>query len=196
MPHEDWGDAFVCPGFHDAHQHVFHAALFPSELATEYVGTSGEDCVAHMRAWEQTHPGEGWLVSHGWRENLWDIPRVPTRASLDAAFPHRPVALYSGDAHTLWVNTRGLEALGITDDTEPPAGGSFDRDERGRLTGVLREAAGSQSVPPATARSSNCASDDSPPAKLCLWRQRAAQNGTWLSPNAQSDPHGVARCTV
>ena len=31
-PVEDWGDAFVCPGFHDAHQHVFHAALFPSSF--------------------------------------------------------------------------------------------------------------------------------------------------------------------
>ena len=139
---KDWGDAFVCPGFHDAHQHVFHAALFPSELATEYVGTSEADCVDHMRAWAAKHPGEGWLVSHGWRENLWDVPRVPTRVSLDAAFPDRPVAMYSGDAHTLWVNTRGLELLGIDDDTEPPAGGSFDRDECGQLTGVLREAAG------------------------------------------------------
>ena len=50
-PVEDWGDAFVCPGFHDAHMHVFHAALFPSELATEYAGESEEDCVAHLVEW-------------------------------------------------------------------------------------------------------------------------------------------------
>jgi adenine deaminase len=25
----DFGDDFVCPGFHDAHQHVLHTALFP-----------------------------------------------------------------------------------------------------------------------------------------------------------------------
>lgn len=142
-PVEDWGDAFVCPGFHDAHQHVFHAALFPSELATEYPGVSEADCVAHLVAWAATRPDDGsWLVSHGWRETLWAPPVPPTRASLDAAFPTRPVALYSGDAHTLWTNTAGLRALGITDDTEPPAGGSFDRDERGHLTGVIREAAG------------------------------------------------------
>lgn len=140
---EDWEDAFVCPGFHDAHQHVFHAALFPSALATEYAGTSEADCVAHLVEWAATRPDDGsWLVSHGWREALWNPPIVPTRASLDAAFPHRPVAMYSGDAHTLWTNTAGLRALGITDDTLPPAGGSFDRDEQGHLTGVIREAAG------------------------------------------------------
>ena len=139
----DWGDAFICPGFHDAHQHVFHAALFPSALATEYAGTSEEDCVAHLREWAAARPDDGsWLVSHGWREAFWTPSRVPTRASLDKAFPSRPVAMYSGDAHTLWVNTAGLRALGITNDTQPPAGGSFDRDADGRLTGVLREAAG------------------------------------------------------
>ena len=140
---EDWGDAFICPGFHDAHQHVFHAALFPSALATEYLGASEQDCVNHMVAFARTRPDDGsWLLSHGWRETAWGGLDMPTRASLDAAFPDRPVAMYSGDAHTLWTNTAGLRALGITDDTEPPLGGGFDRDEHGHLTGVIREAAG------------------------------------------------------
>lgn len=140
---EDWGDAFICPGFHDAHQHVLHAALFPSDLATEYVGVSEDDCVEQLRCWASARPNDGsWLLSHGWRENLWDVPTVPTRTSLDAVFPDRPVAMYSGDAHTVWTNTAGLQALGITNDSEPPVGGSYDRDEHGRLTGVIREAAG------------------------------------------------------
>ena len=138
----DFGDAFVCPGFHDAHQHVFHAALFPSELAAEFVGTSEADCVARMAEFAAAHPGDGWLLSHGWREALWDTPVIPTRTSLDVAFPDRPVAMYSGDAHTLWVNSAGLERLGIDRTTQPPAGGSFDRFENGELTGVIREAAG------------------------------------------------------
>ena len=147
-PVEDWGDAFVCPGFHDAHMHAFHAALFPSELATEYAGASEEDCVAHLVEWTIGKRDDGsWLVSHGWRDNLWRPQHAPTRASLDQVFPNRPVAMYSGDAHTLWVNTRGLEELGITRDTEPPEGGSFDRDPvTGELTGVLREAAGMKYV--------------------------------------------------
>ncbi|WP_314944061.1 amidohydrolase [Olsenella uli] len=138
----DLGEAFVTPGFHDAHQHVFHAALFPSGLATEYRGTSERDVVDHMVSFARTRPGDGWLLGHGWRETFWNPAQAPTRSSLDAAFPNRPVALYSGDAHTLWVNSAGLRELGIDEGTEPPQGGSFDRDDEGRLTGVLREAAG------------------------------------------------------
>ena len=140
---EDWEDAFICPGFHDAHQHVMHAALFPSTLATEYAGANEADCVAHLQQWAADRPNDGsWLVTHGWRDALWDVPVAPTRASLDEAFPNRPVAMYSGDAHTVWTNTAGLRELGLTDDSEAPAGGSYDRDERGHLTGVIREAAG------------------------------------------------------
>lgn len=138
----DFGDAFICPGFHDAHQHVFHTALFSSELACACPGTSEADCVRRMREFAARRPDAGWLVGQGWRQDLWDPPVAPTRASLDEAFPDRPVAMYSGDLHTLWLNTRGLAELGIGEDTVPPAGGTFDRDASGRLTGVLREAAG------------------------------------------------------
>lgn len=138
----DFGEFFVSPGLHDAHQHVFYAALFPSALACEYCGTSESDLVQHMLNFAQTQPPHSWLLGHGWRETLWEQAQAPTRSSLDRAFPDRPVALYSGDAHTLWVNSVGLKELGIDETTEPPSGGSFDRDEAGRLTGVLREAAG------------------------------------------------------
>lgn len=147
----DLGDAFITPGLGDAHQHVMHAALAPSVLADEYCGSSEADCIERLKAFaaKPTTPKDGWLITHGWRDALWTNPQnpgtpapAPTRASLDAAFPTRPVAMYSGDSHTLWVNSAGLAALGITDQTVPPTGGSFDRDASGQLTGVLREAAG------------------------------------------------------
>ncbi|NMF25565.1 amidohydrolase family protein [Olsenella umbonata] len=142
VPVRDFGDAFICPGFHDAHQHVFHTSLFRSDLALSYAGTSEKDCVRRLREFAADHPGDGWLLGQGFRSALWDPPVPPTRASLDEAFPDRPVCMYEGDLHTLWVNTRGLRELGITDDTVPPAGGFFDRDEDGHLTGVIHEAAG------------------------------------------------------
>lgn len=49
--------------------------------------------------------------------------------------------MYSGDGHTLWLNSRALEALGVTCDSEPPAGGSYDKDANGELTGIAHEAA-------------------------------------------------------
>ena len=81
---------------------------------------------------------------------------LPSKHSLDEAFPNRPVALYSGDAHTLWLNSCALAELGIDRDSVPPAGGSYDRDADGDLTGIVREAAAMELMP----RIMNAFSDD------------------------------------
>lgn len=142
----DVGDALVVPGFHDSHLHFFHSAVYASPLATMFLGKNEADCVARMQAFAAERPN-GWLLAQGWREYRWDPPVLPSKHSLDAAFPTRPVALYSGDAHTLWLNSAALDELGLTRDSVPPAGGSYDRDKQGELTGIVREAAAMALMP-------------------------------------------------
>lgn len=142
----DVGDALVVPGFHDSHLHFFHSAVYASPLATMFLGKNEADCVARMQAFAAERPN-GWLLAQGWREYRWDPPVLPSKHSLDAAFPTRPVALYSGDAHTLWLNSAALDELGLTRDSVPPAGGSYDRDGQGELTGIVREAAAMALMP-------------------------------------------------
>ena len=142
----DVGDALVVPGFHDSHLHFFHSAVYASPLATMFLGENEADCVACMQAFAAERPN-GWLLAQGWREYRWDPPVLPSKHSLDAAFPTRPVALYSGDAHTLWLNSAALDELGLTRDSVPPAGGSYDRDKQGELTGIVREAAAMALMP-------------------------------------------------
>lgn len=144
---EDFGDALIMPGFHDAHMHVFHSALYLSPLAERFVGENEADAVARLAPLAARRPAGSWLLTQGWRDYLWKPAGMPSKASLDAAYPDRPVAMYSGDAHTLWLNSCALERLGITDATEPPAGGSYDRDEAGHLTGIVREAAAMELMP-------------------------------------------------
>ena len=143
----DFGDAFVCPGFHDSHLHFFHSALYSSPLAMRYRGTSEQDCVNALAELAARRPGDGWLLCQGWRESHWTPARTPSKHSLDAAYPTRPVAMYSGDAHTLWLNSTALDALGIGRDSTDPEGGSYDRDEHGELTGIVREAAAMELMP-------------------------------------------------
>ena len=144
---EDWGDALIMPGFHDAHLHFFHSALYLSPLAERFVGENEADAVARLAPLAARRPQGSWLLAQGWRDYLWEPPVMPSRASLDAAYPDRPVAMYSGDAHTLWLNSCALDRLGITEESEPPAGGSYDKDEEGRLTGIVREAAAMELMP-------------------------------------------------
>ena len=49
---------------------------------------------------------------------------------IDAVVPDRPVILWSRDGHTTWVNSKALEAAGITKDTTDPADGRIDRDPK------------------------------------------------------------------
>ncbi|MEG0375249.1 MAG: amidohydrolase family protein [Raoultibacter sp.] len=144
---KDYGDALIVPGFHDSHLHFFPSALYSSPLAMNYLGTSEADYVAHLAALAARRPAGSWLLAQGWREYRWDVPVLPSKHSLNAVYPNQPVALYSGDAHTLWVNSAALDALGITRESEPPAGGSYDRDDQGELTGIIREAAAMELMP-------------------------------------------------
>ena len=143
----DFGDRFICPGFHDAHLHFFHTAAYASPFVLQHMGTSEAELVAAARDFAATLPADAWVVTQGWRDYRWDPPVPPTKRSIDEAFPDRPCVMLSGDGHTMWANTRALEALGITRDSEPPQGGSYDKDDAGELTGIIREAAAMELQP-------------------------------------------------
>ncbi len=146
-PVVDLGDALVCPGFHDAHLHFFHTALGSSPYMLMDMGKSEADLVAKTRAFAASLPDDAWVITQGWRDYRWDPPVPPTKRSLDEAFPDRPCAMYSGDGHTMWLNSRALELVGITSDSVPPQGGAYDKDQDGELTGIVREAAAMQLLP-------------------------------------------------
>ena len=143
----DYGDALICPGFHDAHLHFFHTALGGSPYLLMHMGESEAELVERTVEFAKGLPEHAWVVTQGWRDYRWDPPVPPTKHSLDEAFPDRPCVMYSGDGHTLWMNTCALNALGVTRDSVPPQGGSYDKDENGELTGIIREAAAMELLP-------------------------------------------------
>lgn len=143
----DLGDAFVCPGFHDSHLHFFPSAMDRSPYVVFCEGTCPEDCVEALKQVENARPKDEFMLSYGWYHPLWDNPVLPNKDILDAAYPDRPVCLQSGDSHTLWVNSKGLEKFGITKDSVPPAGGVYQKDENGELTGIIQETAATQLIP-------------------------------------------------
>lgn len=143
----DLGDAFVCPGFHDSHLHFFPSAMDRSPYVVFCEGTCAQDCVEALKQVEDARPTDEFMLSYGWYHPLWDNPVLPTKDILDAAYPDRPVCLQSGDSHTLWTNSKGLEKFGITKDSVPPAGGVYQKDENGELTGIIQETAATALIP-------------------------------------------------
>ncbi|MCX7963689.1 MAG: amidohydrolase family protein [Candidatus Sumerlaea chitinivorans] len=130
----------VLPGLADAHVHFLQWAMFASrpDLTS---ARSEEEALAILRQ-EATPEGEEWLVAFGWSHNEWPGGRLPSKESLDAVFPHRPVYATSKCGHLAWVNSAALARAGITPATPDPPGGEIGREMRNGvpfLTGVLKE---------------------------------------------------------
>ncbi len=81
-----------------------------------------------------------------WDKNLWPGEHFPTKASLDAAAPDHPVALWSKDGHLLWVNSLALQRANISAETPDPANGAIIRTGSGEPTGILQEHAATNMV--------------------------------------------------
>lgn len=134
------GRALV-PAFTDSHIHLMHYAL--SLASIDLDGATGPEEVAARvgRAAENARPGS-WILGQGWNKNAWPGGGLPDRSYLDAVSQRNPVALFSKDLHSLWVNTAALRIAGIGLDTPSPEGGEIARDEDTRqATGILKESA-------------------------------------------------------
>ena len=140
-----YGDKLIMPGFHDAHLHIHMAALMFSPFMMMIGENHSEmDCVEQVKPFAETRPHGSWIVTCGWYLPFWDTQKLPTKESLDEAFPYWPVCMSSGDGHTAWLNSLAMERLGITDETPDPVGGEFVRDAEGHHTGVAKEMAGTK----------------------------------------------------
>ena len=128
----------MLPGFIDAHIHLLSEAYRSYYINAERCAS--EDEVAEMvRQRAAQTPAGQWILGGQWYKGLWPDQHFPTRASLDAAAPQHPVALWSKDGHLLWVNSLALQRAGISAATPEPSNGAILRDSDGNPTGVLQE---------------------------------------------------------
>ena len=124
----DLGGAFVCPGFNDSHMHLLNLgqALTVAPLS-QHTGSLA-DMLACLG---ETRPGRGsWILGRGWNQDLFaDTDRMPNRHDLDIVSREYPVCAVRACGHCLAVNSKALELLGITGETEIPEGGAIGMEE-------------------------------------------------------------------
>jgi predicted amidohydrolase YtcJ len=126
----------LLPGLIDAHGHVLDLGL--ESVQVQLTGTASLQEAEHkIRAYARANPRRAWLVGGGWNHVIWSLGRFPTAQELDSAVEDRPAALDRIDGHAKWLNTKALEAAGITKSTPDPTGGRIERDAAGNPSGVL-----------------------------------------------------------
>ncbi len=131
----------VIPGFNDSHLHLqFVGANLRS--VNLHGSCSVKEIIQRAKAFiEKTRPEPGTLVyGFGWNQDFFEGDnRLPDRHDLDQISTEHPVVLDRTCGHILAANSKAIEMAGLTKDSVPPAGGVFDRDGDGELTGVFRE---------------------------------------------------------
>lgn len=127
----------VIPGFIEAHMHLFSGA---AELAhLQLGGVHGFDALRDaVRAYAAKHPDAPMLVAQSADYTILGDERV-TRHHLDAILPDRPFCMAAPDHHTMWANTKALEAAGVLHGRTLGPGNEIVMGEDGLAEGELRE---------------------------------------------------------
>jgi predicted amidohydrolase YtcJ len=128
----------LLPGFIDSHMHPISTLFLSMNLDLSSV-TNLEELQAFLKK-EAEKRGKGELIfGFKLKEELLDVPVLPTRWDLDVACPENPIVILRYDGHIGVVNTKTLELVGINSETKVPEGGEIRKNEKGELSGVISE---------------------------------------------------------
>ncbi|WP_020497917.1 amidohydrolase [Sciscionella marina] len=146
----DFGNSVLLPGFNDAHQHpsIMAEQLLEVDCSPELIGSRAELFAALAERAARTPAGQ-WVIGSRYDHAKSTGATVVTRAELDRICPQHPVFLRQIGMHWGVLNSAGLRAAGLDENTELPEGGELGRDAQGRLTGTVYERAMFELVEPA-----------------------------------------------
>ncbi|MEM9403942.1 MAG: amidohydrolase [Pseudomonadota bacterium] len=134
------------PGFIEGHGHYTSFGGSLLILDFRYAESFGEIVSMVEQETEETPPGE-WIIGRGWHQDKWTekedilIEGLPVHDALSTATPNHPVMLIHTSGHAVFVNQRAMTLVEMDATTPDPEGGEIVRDQNGRPTGMMREAA-------------------------------------------------------
>ncbi len=119
-----------------------HAHIFQHGRSLEMVNLSECSSAEQMlEALAERASKSSMVLAHGARPEAWDEPKWPSAEQLDRISANHPIVAWCFDYHALVANRCALRGAGIDEHTPDTPGGIIERDEAGRLTGVVYEQA-------------------------------------------------------
>lgn len=139
----DLNGRLVLPGLIDGHT---HPGMMNMAINVHRLPDAGhKNLLKAVKEYADSEPGDGWLKMSYWNifEYLADGAPGPHKKDLDSVVPDRPVWITSLTGHSVWVNSKALEVLGVDENTPDPVPNvaNYVRDENGELTGWIKEGA-------------------------------------------------------
>ncbi|KAI1341331.1 amidohydrolase 3 [Xylariaceae sp. FL0016] len=124
------------PGFIDGHMHLL---MFGQSLQKCSLRACKdlEDIRRTIKEFAASHPSVARIMCKEWMHSMTDGDALAS--TIDDLDP-RPIFIDSKDLHSTWCNTAALNEIGVQDMPDPE-GGTIHRDENGKASGLLSEAA-------------------------------------------------------
>ena len=134
----------VVPGFIDSHNHapgneLLYEVLVGNPYEVEFVSIGS--IIDKLRVKAQKTPADTWVEGYFFDDTKLKDKRALTRQDLDQVSTQLPVMVQHRGGHTGFYNSKALQMAGITKDTPNPAGGTFDHDAGGELSGRVTDRA-------------------------------------------------------
>ncbi|MDM8530901.1 amidohydrolase [Anaerolineales bacterium HSG25] len=130
---------FAMPSFVESHLHPLSTAYDRMFKVALHELSTPEEYVVAIKEFAEANPDKKGIMGAGFSRTLFDAVG-PRKELLDAIDSTRPIGIVSSDIHSMWVNSKALEMIGITKDTPDPKGGVIARDPvTGEPSGLLQE---------------------------------------------------------
>lgn len=143
---KDLAGKFMLPGFIDSHAHPVMGGAYVRSLSLDSFAKP-ERWYEQIAAYANEKPDDKILFGYGFLASAFGS-EGPTKEMLDKVVGDRPVFLMDEGFHGAWANSKALELLNITRDTQDiePNFSYYKRDKEGNPTGYLLEATATSGI--------------------------------------------------
>jgi predicted amidohydrolase YtcJ len=132
----------IVPGFIDCHNHapgdtLLYEVLVGNPYEVEFVTIAS--VIEKLRARAQQTPPGTWVSGYFFDDTKVKDKRALNARDLDQVSKDHPVVVHHRGGHTAFYNTKALQMAGISKETPNVAGGTYDHDASGELTGRVTD---------------------------------------------------------
>jgi predicted amidohydrolase YtcJ len=132
----------VTTGFNDTHNHgggdiLLYEVLVGNPYVVEFVTI--QSIIDKLKARAAKTPPGYWVTGYYYDDTKSKDGRPLTNKDLDKVSTDHPVVVIHRGGHTSYYNSKAMQMAGLTKNTPPHFGGTFDKDAHGELNGRITD---------------------------------------------------------